>query len=155
QGTHGDLRGFLRQDPRRLSRADGKRQPRPGPAFLSAFGLWCGHAMRSVLGFPPLVVLPGLAIAVALACSSSGSPGGVAPVSGAGPLQAIGAPCSPTLNEPCIPITDVCSISLCDPTSLTCLHVAVDGGPTCTNGSPPPPPCDDCDAGDGGDGGDG
>jgi hypothetical protein len=66
---------------------------------------------------------------------------------GDGSNQAIGTPCKPALADPCSQPSDVCSVAVCDPTSLLCVRVLVDAGPTCSNGSPPLT-CgsDDCDA---------
>ena len=53
------------------------------------------------------------------------------------------------MRAPCIILTDVCSVSRCDPSTRLCVRVAVDAGPTCSGGGPPPScaPSGDCDAG--------
>ena len=108
-----------------------------------------GIASSAVLAFA-------LAFAVALgACSSGGSaPAGgadAAPGSGGRPL---GEPCDPAARPPCVILTDVCSVSVCDPASRVCVRVPVDAGPTCSSVHPVPPcssgACDGgADAGDG------
>ncbi|HEY2509566.1 MAG TPA: hypothetical protein VGI39_01800 [Polyangiaceae bacterium] len=92
-----------------------------------------------------------LTLTIALgACSNGGSS---APPADAGipSYQVIGAPCDPAARPPCEVLSDVCTVSQCDPTMHVCVRVAVDGGPTCGNGVPPPPPTctGDCDAGAG------
>lgn len=87
-----------------------------------------------------------LASSLAIAACSSAE---VAPAAdaGNGSDQLIGAPCKPALPDPCSQPNDVCSVAVCDPTSLLCVRVAVDAGPTCSNGSPPSTcASDDCDA---------
>ena len=81
----------------------------------------------------------GLATAAAFAaCASSQTAPGVADA-GDGSNQAIGTTCNPSLKEPCAQPSDVCSVAVCDPTTLLCTRVPVDAGPTCSNGSPRTP----------------
>jgi hypothetical protein len=83
-------------------------------------------------------------VGVAIAGCSSTEPA-LAPEAGDGSDQAIGTPCNPALKAPCAQPSDVCSVAVCDPTSLLCTRVMVDAGPTCSN---EPPPCSsaECDA---------
>ena len=80
------------------------------------------------------------------ACSTGG--GAATPNDGGIPsYQVIGAACNPAARPPCVVLSDVCTVSECDPLMHICVRVAVDGGPTCSNGVPPPPACTtDCDA---------
>jgi hypothetical protein len=95
------------------------------------------------------ILAAGLATAAAFAaCASSQTAPGVADA-GDGSNQAIGTTCNPSLKEPCAQPSDVCSVAVCDPTTLLCTRVPVDAGPTCSNGSPPDagPSCaGECDA---------
>jgi hypothetical protein len=83
-------------------------------------------------------------------CSSDavGFAGGDASV---GANQALGTPCDPALLKACEPVTDVCSVTVCDPSTRRCIRVPVEAGPTCGEGIPP---CASgvCDAADGADG---
>jgi hypothetical protein len=67
------------------------------------------------------------------------SPGGTAPANkpDASSALGLGEPCDPSLRAPCVTLTDVCSVSVCDPASRVCVRVAADAGPTCSNGPPP------------------
>jgi hypothetical protein len=88
--------------------------------------LGLGLAMRMALG-----------VAIG-ACSSQQSENPPAAVeAGIGSGEAIGAACNPALAHPCEELTDVCSVSMCDPTTHICIRVSVEAGPTCGNGVPP------------------
>ena len=82
-------------------------------------------------------------------CSSdAGSTGGVDAAVPLGAGQAIGTPCDPSLPAPCAPLTDVCSVAVCDPTSDRCIRVPVEAGPTCGDGVPPGCGSGECDGGE-------
>jgi hypothetical protein len=84
---------------------------------------------------PMLVVLATLTSGAG-GCSSDAvvTAGGDASV---GPGQALGTPCDPALLSACEPVTDVCSVTLCDPTTRRCIRVPVEAGPICGDGVPP------------------
>jgi hypothetical protein len=94
------------------------------------------------------LALPSGALGLAVAsCSTSGASSPPPVPDAGGGDRAIGAPCDPTLPHPCEVLTDVCSASYCDPVARVCTRAPFDGGPTCTNGSPPTCTSATCDAG--------
>ena len=102
--------------------------------------------MGGALGALTLTFALALTTAGGSACSTGGST--ATPVDAGIPsYQVIGAACNPAARPPCVVLSDVCTVSECDPMMHICIRVAVDGGPTCSNGVPPPPACTtDCDA---------
>jgi hypothetical protein len=68
-------------------------------------------------------------------CSSSSPSGAAVTTDGGGNDRALGQSCDPSLVQPCETLTDACSAAVCQ--SGVCVRVAVDAGPTCSNGSLP------------------
>ncbi len=103
--------------------------------------------------FLPSVLLVVLALgagaALVAACGSSADTLAPEVDAALGANQALGTPCDPSASPPCLPVTDVCSAAVCDPSSLRCVRVAIDAGPTCSGGNAPSTPCTGsaCDAG--------
>ena len=112
---------------------------RPGSRVFSTATV---NAARAVSG----AVLATLAWTFALAACSNGGSNTAPADAGIPSYQAIGAPCDPVARPPCVVLSDVCTVSECDPIMRVCVRVAVDGGPTCGNGVPPPACSGDCDA---------
>ena len=94
-----------------------------------------------------LLVLGGLAGGLVAACSS-GTSAPLAPVdAGIGGGAGLGEPCEPSAAQPCVVVTDVCSVAVCDATSHLCVRVSVDAGPTCGGAGPAPCASGACDGG--------
>ena len=85
-----------------------------------------------------LLVLGGLVGGVLAACSSGGGSPSAAVDAGTGGAG-LGETCNPSAPKPCVVVTDVCSVAVCDPASHLCVRVSVDAGPTC--GGNPSPTC--------------